>query len=297
MPIERSTRTREEILISLNRSLDSAYDLSSGGMGIHMHALSKLVNNDTLPDWTHTSLTTNGSNYIAQPYVLQWIYPESWGGGFQPTVMCPDSELHKTLIQSASKEYKTLDRKMIRTILSGEKKQSASISGNLFTQQEFTALLNKASVNETYFSASQLNFKHIRPPEYWFDFFKSMIKSGLGDSDALYDDWHELSLNSDFREETLNAATLKLGSMLAITDQITFEANELGSPVQYDYRPRRAESGGKWRTSWKDIFDEKMPGIGKIYENSHTVLLESLGSRDSQLLDHIVSKPSLPQLD
>lgn len=50
--------------------MDSAFDLSSGGMGVHLHAVSAFAARQELTKGAKESLQTSSANYLVNPYVF-----------------------------------------------------------------------------------------------------------------------------------------------------------------------------------------------------------------------------------
>ena len=89
------------------------------------------------------------------------------------------------------------------------------------------------------------------------------------------------------------AAAHKLAFMLAISDQLTFEAKELGQPISFNYNP--VNGNPTWETNWKFMFGEEVPGFGQLYENGYSIL-KGIAVPDNSLYAHILKKPRLEQL-
>ncbi len=288
-----SGRKPEEVLKYLDSRLDSAYDLGSGGMGIHMNALSRLAMGKEIPDRAYTSLSISGSNFIGNPYVIGWYRPDSGFGG--PIVECPDAEPHKRLINNIYLLYNELDRKTIRLALLGENELAENVSGEEFDRESFLDLIRLASKRGQIrlFTDFETDFT---PPQSSFDFMTFALRTeGVEVEESFLDDFIGIKTTDVFRNEVISAAAHKLAAMLAVSDQITFEAKQLGSPVSFDYRPDRAEPGGKWRKNWKKYLDEEMPTFGQLYINGHEILTAT-EIDDNSLFAHVLRKPKLDQL-
>ena len=132
MSTEQERKHQEESLSSLNERLDSAYDVASGGMGIYMHGLVKVIKNLPLPKWAQDALYHGTSNYLGGPYVNKWVSPDYPSSAhYGPFITCPDSDLHRRLIASSHEAYRVIGLKMIRVFCLGEIQDSAIFQFNL----------------------------------------------------------------------------------------------------------------------------------------------------------------------
>lgn len=224
-------RSPKEQLESINRTIKSAYDLSSIGMGIQMHSLKKLSKLQVLPDWAMDAVQTPFSNFIAKTYVLRWGDPNH-DVGWDPLVLCEETELHRKLYRSMKNQYDQLDVTKVP---------------------------------------------------------KSFPRHGISFPNPESMDDELLT----YLQTMKTAAAHKLAFMLAISDQLTFEAKELGQPISKDYNPIKSDM--KWQTDWKLIFGEDVPDFGLLYENGYSIL-KDVSIEDNSLYAHILKKPQLKQL-
>src|SRR5690348_17184981 len=91
---------------SFESELQTAYDLASNGMGVQLHTVIQTQQNealDTLPDWAKDAYITSHSNYIGQPYVIDWLNPAKTENS-APN-LSPHAEAHITLIDTMVNMY------------------------------------------------------------------------------------------------------------------------------------------------------------------------------------------------
>jgi hypothetical protein len=182
--------------------IHTAFDLSSGGMGVHVFAVNNLYEGKVLHDWEQGSLDQFSCNYLIQPYILGWISDEEIAKELFPNKPSPNTDLHKKLWKVTSEEYKNLDLK------------------NPSKQKQ--------------------------------------------------------------------AAIHKLGCMLAVTDQILYDAFSSGQPIPANYRP----VSEKHIENWKKMFGKEMPNIEGLYLDAYKVFKSHAESSDP-VVSHLLKMPNL----
>lgn len=221
------------------------YNIASGGLGVHLHAVTAFVEGKPLEKWARDSLSDFKSNYLVYPYIFYWLSGENWqkqkpDDEDGPTILCSRSANHVSLIKATKGEYHSL-------------------------QEEAMRILAGANSNPT------------QSPD-------CLISSEV--------DLEKVLLET-LRDKTLSAAVHKLACMLAVTDQLTYEARQYGVPFDSNTKPD--DPDGKWDKSWRGMFGESMPGIGILYTQAHKVLTTTANS-DELLIAHILAADTLPQL-
>lgn len=170
----------------------SAFDLSSGGIGIHFAAVELLIAGRKLPDWAKNSVNISGSNYLVNPYVFGWKNPDGSYKDFGPKNLSPHSISHLRLLAATKEEYRNLDN-LKRKLLEVEEADSKSLS----------------------------------------------------------------------QKQARKAAIYKLGAMLAVTDQLTYDASQQGKPLPANFRPEDLD--GKLHANWQRLFGREMPTLRGLY--------------------------------
>src|SRR3990170_601831 len=105
---------KKELANHLLVNIRSAFDLNSGGMGIHWHAVSLLhKEQQPLPDWAKDSIGFDYSNYFKTSYVDAWFDPKSKLTP-RPRYFSPHSDEHRRLLLRMYEEYTALGWKVLR---------------------------------------------------------------------------------------------------------------------------------------------------------------------------------------
>ncbi|MEO8582123.1 MAG: hypothetical protein ABI425_06165 [Patescibacteria group bacterium] len=279
-----------EVIKFYPETIDSAYDLASGGMGILLYGLKAYAKGEQ-SELIADNVTRMNSNYIGNPYVMDWVEPGSMGSS-GPTFKTPRNEAHLALLRESYDEYDRIHRAQMRIVLGGE-----NIQGDIFApfddKSEFTGLLLQAVSRNLLELENGDHASRIPISDSFSDLIINLYTNGAGVTDSFLPIANMAELSDQFHAVTLQAATHKLACMLAITDQLTFDAKELGLPYARSYKPPRAP--GKWEDNWLKEFGELMPQLGSFYEHAHTLVL-SLSNPEDSLIAHIKELPSLPQL-
>lgn len=276
--------------------LDSAFDLSSGGMGIHLHSVADFVARRELAKWAHGSLAQPNSNYLVNPYVFGWRWKEGQDTFFRdsgPHVTSPHSEAHLRLFDEMNDEYDRMRRVQMRLVLGGEGAVAIpDPEAPIVDEGEFTSLLVAADAR------GLIKYDPKTPPKIEvadddFSLAVNLAKSGVEISKDLWVQWDTIKFSDRFRAATLTAAVHKLGVMLALTEQLAFDAKALGVPVSSKYKPTKSIE--TWEANWQRLFEEPMPDIAGLYQHAHTVFVANASQEDS-LVAHLFAIKELPHL-
>ena len=276
--------------------IDSAFDLSSGGMGIHLHAVSAFAARQELRNGAKESLQTSSSNYLVTPYVFGWAWREGWDPFFKedrPYATSPHSDLHAKLLHEMLDEYDRLGRVQLRLFLGGEEALLVpNPEAPITERQEFTGLLLRAE-GQGLIKTDPDTLSRVEVTDHIFNLTINLMKAGVNVDDSFFTTNNAVKFAERFRDATLKAATHKLGAMLGLTDQLTFDAKELGVPIPPTYRPSDPE--GKWETNWQRLFGEPIPTIEGLYQHAHAVFVANADPNDP-LVTHLFALDRLPQL-
>src|SRR3989344_8263945 len=96
--MSRSERGKDRPTI-YEQDVRSAYDLASGGMGIHFHAVSALTEGRELPKWAVDSLSDYSCNFLSNPYIATWAGTMDEEFGIKPKSLSPRTPQHRNLIR------------------------------------------------------------------------------------------------------------------------------------------------------------------------------------------------------
>lgn len=279
--------SRSEQKTNFLARIDSAWDLSSVGMGVMLHAVDHFANRRKLPDWASDAISYYGSNYLDNPYISDRMIAET----SRPAAFSPYSDRHIRLLRATREQYDGLERMQMRLVLGGDLSQvpdpRAPISEEEYRSLLFTAW-NRGSLRQ-YEKSLLLELEYA---DSAWSLVRSFCRKGVADPIKLMTYWNRIRLQ-DFREETLQAAIRKLGCMLAVTDQLTFEANALGVAVPATYKPTRHIE--EWEANWQEMFDEPMPTIDELYRQAHVVVAGNTDPQDP-LVAYLHPLSTLPQL-
>ena len=94
-----------------------------------------------------------------------------------------------------------------------------------------------------------------------------MYQAGVGFSNTLIELFDKVQLSDRFTVVTSQAGIHKLGCMLAITDQLTYDTKISGRPLSARLCPVELDS------NWQEMFGESIPDLGGLYAQAHGVLV------------------------
>lgn len=100
----------------------------------------------------------------------------------------------------------------------------------------------------------------------------------------------EMVVGEKFLEAQRRAVLYKLGGMLAVTEQVTFDAYRQGSPIPTDFKPQKKH---EW---WKRLFEEPLPNIEQLYEQAFVVFARHMDPQDPTA-SYLLDIPKLPYLE
>jgi len=265
----------------------SAFDLSSGGMGIHLHAVSLLNQGKQLDYWAKASLGNYSSNFLVRPYIFVWTGRDSNDFGDGPSNLSPYSNEHLNLLRVTREIYGKIDENQIRVVLAGDE----YISRERLTLDELhNSLLPVARSAGLVSLTGEFEFKRV--PYSVGRLFGDLYKANIEMSQELENRMDLVGDNPIFANEIRQAAIYKLGCMLAVTDQFTYDANKQGTPTQANFRPPDPE--GTWNNNWQKLFGEPMPTIEELYNQAYGVLKDNIDPNDP-ITAHFVNLETLPQ--
>jgi len=282
-----SERDTAEAKNPFYEDITSAYDLSSGGMGVHLHSVRLLAAGQPLTDWERGSLGQYSCNYLVDPYVGGWRHPNPmWGR--RPKFQSPHTKSHLRLLAETDAEYERLQWQIMRLLLGGEEGVVVKHPDKPISGKELPNYLRTA-VERGLVVADDKVLSAMKPGSYPGEILRNLFKAGGDVSDDYATLITDLTYSDRFRSELLTATTHKLGAMLAVTDQITYDASSQGFPIPYSFKPERFDDG------WRKAFGKPVPSIGELYQEAHSVFTSVANPRDG-LVKHIFRLDRLPQL-
>lgn len=272
-------------------TLKNIYDTSSGGLGIHVYAVRELTAGK-ITNRVKTVLNHPYSNFLGNPLMGTWTDPDCANAPYNEVVYrTPREDDHQRLIRTMRKEYLQLNHRQLRAVLTGDvelEREDAQIQAG-----EMDRLLQQAARR----GILPLNpdvLTGIKPTGSWVEIVlqliiekRARIPKEVAKSMATLAD--EVSFSPPFRDSLKLAATHKLGSLMAATDQLTFDLAGQRKAVRAKYKPTG------FRESWQRQFGESVPNLEALYKMAHSALVQ-IASPDDPLLQHLFALPELPQL-
>lgn len=255
----------------LMETVDSAYDLASGGMGVQTHALRGWhAHSADIPDWVFPNIISGSSNYLGNPYVFKWLDPEN-----MPYI--PSTHIryrtdltpkHKELFLHQAAVSKGLRWKLERATLAGEQGLQVDHPDDAISPTELRWYLQKAQergILRVHDPEAATHMPQIQTP-FELDIFAERF--GIEFTGSTYFTVRDQTALSDhFYNSFTDAAVLKLGCMIALTHQLSYDASQSGYPITGTYTPQ----GEMWEKSWRELFEEDIPDIRTLTHNADTV--------------------------
>lgn len=269
---------------------NTAYDLSSYGMGVHSYAVKLLTEGIELPDWLQESIKTRGSNYLDTPYVSSLEEKDT-------TQSNPHFASHVKLIQGMKQEYNGIKNKKRRYFLGGENglhnvtNPSAPIS-----EDEVEFYLEEAQRQKLFTLSGTVDISKAQrafSQSFFALMFRDLNDIGIVQSNDAQTIYFERLDDKMFDGPVQKAAIYKLGAMLAVTDQFTYDAAQQGIPIHSTFRPNDPE--GKSEAAWVETFGTTVPIFKNLYSEAHGIFTHSADHNDP-LTQYLFEMKELPQL-
>ncbi len=281
-PVEETPRTQD----FYHRQIESAFDLSSCGMGIYTVAVEKLFTDEQCPEWAKASVNALGSNYF-KGYVEEWIYPSDFTEKYGPRHFSPHADAHRALINAMHEIYQQWENATTRLLLAGDTSQVEQDLVKPIEYLELSDLLTAAKERGLIDFPFGLDVQNIFQDEGPFHSFMmcfvELYRYGVKIINNNRFDQENQKATSTARIKPLlqKAALYKLGAMLTVTEQITFDAQAEGCPISGDFQPDDPDD--KWHRNWQKLFDQPMPTIRELYKQAHSVFVQFADETDPTL--------------
>lgn len=291
-----ATTGKEQSIIEGKRKIlpgliDNAFNLG-GGIGSHSIALLKLTTRRELNDRDKGTLEQMGSNYLNNPYTIDWRQGRT---GFMtrlgPHKTSPFSDDHLELFAEADRAYIKTTVASLRVILNGQALEQEALIAPV-TDSELIELFSKGDrMGIVEFDPSK--FDHLEISSKDFGLAAKLKANGVVAGDEFFDALSSQKFSERLKMLTLEAATLKLATMLALLHQLTYDARALGIPIKADYKPAPLD---KWQPEWERNFERPLPDISTLYKYAHFALITnaSYGGLHAQ---HLLLLPKLIYLN
>lgn len=268
-----------------------AYDLSSGGMGIHYHAIAALSEGKTLPSWAVDSLREYSCNFLASPKIATWAGTMDKEFGIRPKSITPRTPQHRTLVAETIRRYEELGDSKIRMLLAGEEGLTGR-EGTPLTTDELLVELLPAGIEKGIVPMG-MHLEVWSTPHSLTGLMCDLLNSRVRVEDHFWEAMKATDMDERFMPATRHAAVYKLGCMLGAVDQVTYEAAQQGKPFLKTYHPRTFRS--EWEQGWQKVFGEPLPTLEELYKQAHSTFATNVDKADP-LVTHLVELNELPQL-
>lgn len=265
----------KERLYSISNALKAAFDLSSGGIGVMSQSLVDLDLNTTISETSYKCLIDAKSNFLTQSYVF------GWGGSIdddKPLFLSPLSDKHLELFRQMRQEYARLGRRALRYFFGEEQTVEDFANGDPESP------IQKSELKRIVEIARDKGIVKKAPDEVpdlddytddEFDLWKMLDSKGIEiDMDA-WDRLYKFKFSKEPKPQLRKAATYKLGCMLALIEQLTFEAKALRNPIPDNFKPY-----------------EDLPDLLHVYQEAFGVFTQRVGDNDTA--SYLLAFPTLP---
>ncbi len=273
------------------QDIRSAFDLGSGGIGVHFHAVAALAEGKELPTRDVDSLRDYSCNFLANPYVATWAGTMDEKFGIKPKSLTPRTLQHRSLIHETLERYHRLGDRKIRLLLTGEEGITGKDASRLTTNELITELM-PAGI-ERGILPKGMHVEIWSTPHSLTGLMADLLNSRVQVGDSFWEGMKKTESDQRFLPATLQAAVYKLGAMLGGIDQVTYEAAQQGKPIARTFRPFPHRN--KWEEGWQRSFGEPLPTLEELYSQAHTVFVANTDRQDP-LVAHLVELNELPQL-
>lgn len=243
------------------KAIDKAFDMGSSGMGIQLHAVALLASGKIMPAWVEEAIVVEGSNYFGK-YVSGWINPKGVYKNDGPKSFSPYANSHKTLILRTGELYEELENMHIKIMPDEFHSFPVELPKDL-ERFVFPDYDEQKNLFITEYGASEEVITRLMQDdidEYVNRLRRRKIK--------------ERQFGEPFIKLNLKTAVYKLGAMLGLTEQLTYDAYQQGVPIPANYRPER------FTEAWEETFGEPMPTIEELYAQAHGVFVEYADPND-----------------
>lgn len=285
----------EQLMANVSRyCLTDAYLGGTNGMVEHTVAVRNFAAKKQLVAWERNVLSPQaGSNYLHHGFAFERLYLKDQ----KPTAENPNSSKHKELFTAAEVAYGDLQWQTLRTALVGEealdhKNYKEPISdGELpyyLARGRERGLLEFGDFKGVQDRIERERVGSLTPMSLRMAFLKAGIFTDYGRFESTVE---EASFLERLREPMLRAAVLRLGAMVAVTDNVVFLMNAVGQPIPFNFTPP------VWSERAQEIWDEKIGipvlGLEDLYLKAHGLLVE-LSEPSNQLLGYLHGLKELP---
>jgi hypothetical protein len=136
----------------------------------------------------------------------------------------------------------------------------------------FLSKIDRSSDNRANLTFS---FLHPHSAEYISFINETNGEFGSGNTDPNFD-----VFSDTLRVQTLKRGLHKLGCMIAVTEQLVFDANKRGIKVPGSFKP--IHNIDEWNQNWQSMYGEPIPSIKDLYLQAKAVYHRHLPLNDTK---------------
>lgn len=269
------------------KNVTFAYDLSSGGMGVYLYSVKNLVSGKPLSNREQNNIRIYNSNYLITSYILEWMHP-GWYNGYGPKFESPRSKSNLRLLRETEAEYERLAWETMRLFLRGEEGLKVEHPTQPISAEELPSYLRVGLERGVVLGDNHILAK-VKPTNDAHQLLVNIFKAGANIPNDFVQQLKQIPFLERFRDGLLKAATHKLGAMLAVSDQLAYDAYSSGIPIPYNFKPEEFDA------EWKKMFGKAVPCFGDLYAETHTVFT-SVASPEDELVKYLFPLNELPHL-
>lgn len=301
-----SEKYRKDVILN---TVDEAFDVCCSGIGNQAQTVDNVVTDHAAGlatiRWPH--VFTPSTHFFRHAHFGLWSSldsSEQYRSSHKediPLANSPLADRHIRLIQQMRvKYYEEVTRTCLRMTLGGEEWARSRRLGEVITTEEFQHLLIAGKAREL------IGFQGEIPP---ISKVRDNISFGFDLQNAggtvFFDQLSAASRDAEqsllVRVPVIQAAIYKLGGMMGYLEQLAFEADFMGLPLEADYEPpeKRIPRVVCSKEDWQKILNQPRPGLGELYSQGHRVLVsavERMGMIDDRFVSYLLPFHQLPHL-
>lgn len=250
----------------------SGFDIGSFGLGMHAKAVEDFAAGRPLKNWKKDTLSPQTTaNYLK--FKKDFFDHEPPSEVIWPRIRSPRTDQFQIVHGQYNHMRLALHWEQIRFMLAGEEGITQPNKGEPITQDEMGLFLRQAIQRgllspqvesadlERYHQTHYKTFIALHMAIFKYD--QVNLENALG----------KVTLSKRYKDRVLQVAIYKLASMLALTDQIVFEAASLGYPIPADFKPYHADE--KYRKLWEEMMGYPLPTVSELYNRAHIILVKN----------------------
>lgn len=296
--IELSPYSHSELTFGL-------YDLSSCGMAVMTRAVHMAHRTPAaLTDYELPQLTTDGSNFIVQPFAQDFFKPED-SSFKKPNHCSPLAESHRALYFHMREEYRGLQWLMTKWWLNGNQPDlSTPNSRQPISKNEIDSYLTQALKIGVITGVDTIQARNAFPNEAFrddpignllkishliqldndpFHFIRDLFKAGVMTPDSFDEEYYRSAHSPNLATIIREISLYKLGTMLALMQQIAYDFYCSGNPISASLRPIEASEEAEYTENWRILFMTTIPPIKTVIREARATMINFSNPDDPYL--------------